>query len=175
MTDETIRYGARSQALKRIKKARGADGLQSFKISSAGLPNMDGDGTAHPRKGGKPMGVQNKEAMPDWWHRWEKAIRDYRAVNPRERSLNKISLKAGFTRAAYLSETLNKQKMPGVDSFLAVCEAIDVSPVSILLGFDWTEREQKAVELIERLPPEWREMLFDQAEQKPKALLPPRD
>jgi hypothetical protein len=170
MTEDNIRYSARRQAPRRIKSTDKAN-LRKINSSQAESAYNKADGQRPPpdREGdamAKTKKSQTEAEMPDWWQRMAAAMRAY---VEKGNSWPDISRGAGFTRNATAWELVNKRNMPHVDTFLKICDAIEVSPISILLGFDWTEDEQRAAQILARLGPEGQALVIRFAEEQARA------
>lgn len=137
--------------------------------------NMEGDAMAKkqkPVRAPKKVKPTTEAEMPEWWRRMADAMRAHVAKG---NSWPSISRAAGSPRDATAWELVHNLNMPHVDTFLKVCDAINVSPISILLGFDWTEDEQRAAQILARLGPEGQALVIRFAEEQARARRPRSD
>lgn len=66
---------------------------------------------------------------PEWRTRLKAALKD------KKRSARAVSMKAGAAEG-YVSGILNDGKEPTIGMLMAVCDAVPVSPIYVLLGID---------------------------------------
>jgi DNA-binding phage protein len=76
----------------------------------------------------------------DWFQRLENAIR------ASGKPLRAVSLEAGLAET-YVFQMLRHKKQPSVDKFLAICAAVNVSPIEILTGV----RRDREIDQIEAM------------------------
>jgi hypothetical protein len=79
---------------------------------------------------------------------WRRRLRD--AIDKDGRKPRAISLAAGLG-PNYLGQLLNKDKEPGLEKFIRLCDELHVSAISILLGGDLSAEDEEVMRLLTRL------------------------
>jgi transcriptional regulator with XRE-family HTH domain len=90
---------------------------------------------------------------PDWYIRLSAAIdAKVEASDPSKRkSKSAISVEAGLAKN-FVSQLLTDKKAPSIDNFIALCNALDVSPTYILTGAPVTKEMEAVIAALAVLP-----------------------
>lgn len=78
-------------------------------------------------------------------------IRLLAAIDADRRSDNAISEETDGVGRNFVGQFRNDRKMPGVDNFLALCDALNVSPIYIITGLNITSDDQEMIRIYSRL------------------------
>ena len=81
------------------------------------------------------------------------------AIEADPRSMNRISLDAGFARN-HVGQFINDEKGPKIDTLLKLCRTLNVSPTYILLGYHLDHLSEQILQLLLQAPVEEREALL---------------
>lgn len=73
--------------------------------------------------------------MPEFWQRLKAHI-DKRMAETGEK-MGTLSVRAGLSYS-YISNMIQQRKIPQVDAFLQLCDAVEANPAYILWGVDMT-------------------------------------